>query len=95
MPITKEQVKKVAALARLRLGEDQIEAMSGQLDDILGYVELLNTVDTQGVTPMAHALNKTNAFREDIPGNHLETEMALKNAPDKDGPDFLVPKVIE
>jgi aspartyl-tRNA(Asn)/glutamyl-tRNA(Gln) amidotransferase subunit C len=92
--ITKAQVLHVAHLARLDLDEDEIGRFAGQLDEILGYMETLKRVDTEGVPPTSHAISLTNAFREDAPRPHLERERSLANAPQRDEETFLVPKII-
>lgn len=94
MKISQEEVTHVAQLARLELDEDALEQFSRQLGTILEYVEKLNQVDTQGVAPTSHAISLTNAFRDDDGYDHLSTDEALANAPDKDEDGFLVPKVI-
>ena len=94
MKITKEEIAYVAKLARLELDEAAIDMFSGQIGDILSYFEKLNEVDTEGVPPTAHAIFLSNAFREDDLVEHLDRAVALKNAPEKEDGDFLVPKVV-
>ena len=94
MKITSQQVEKVAQLARLDIAEDQVDQIAEQLAAILDYVEKLNEVDTHDVPPTAHAIDGTNAFREDKVHDHLANEKALANAPAKDEGGFVVPKVI-
>ena len=94
MKITKEEIAYVAKLARLELDEAAIDLFSGQIGDILSYFEKLNEVDTEGVPPTSHAIFLSNAFREDDLVEHLDREMALNNAPEKEDGDFLVPKVV-
>ncbi|MFO7965768.1 MAG: Asp-tRNA(Asn)/Glu-tRNA(Gln) amidotransferase subunit GatC [Desulfobacterales bacterium] len=94
MKITKEEVVHVAKLARLDIEEDLIDKFAAQIGSILAYIDVLNTVDTEGVTPTSHAIFLNNAFREDDPGNHLQRDAALANAPEKEDGWFLVPKVI-
>ena len=94
MKITKEQVLYVAHLARLDLDEESIEKFAGQIDEILGYIEKLNQVDTQNIKPTSHAIFLTNAFREDQERGHIERELALANAPEKEDGSFIVPKVV-
>ena len=65
MKITIDEVKYVATLARLELKQAEAEAMTGQLDQILSYVDKLNEVDTSKTEPTTHAISITNAFRED------------------------------
>lgn len=95
MKISKEEVQHVARLARLDLDEAAIEKFSGQIGDILDYVDALNRVDTDGVAPTSHAISLTNAFREDEVKAHLSREKALANAPEQEDGTFVVPKIIE
>lgn len=94
MKITRDEVAHVAQLARLRLGEDQTERLTGQLNDILSSMEKLNQLDTSGVPSTNHALELTGAMREDEVRPSLERERALANAPDTNGEAFVVPRVI-
>lgn len=94
MKITQKDIRHVAKLARLDLDEAAIEAFSGQLGDILKYMETLNQVDTRDVMPTAHAIDLTNALRDDSQKPHLEPSEALNNAPLQDEGCFIVPKVI-
>ncbi len=95
MKITKEEVAHVAHLARLEFQEEEMEKFTSQLNDILLYMEKLNSVDTTGVTPMTHATVLQNAFREDTVRPSLSNEQSIANAPDPKGEFFRVPKVIE
>ena len=94
MKITKEEVIHVANLGRLDLDEESIASFAGQIDNILQYVDMLNRVNTEGVTPTSHAIFLTNAFREDKVKEHLDRNKALANAPEKEDGNFVVPKVI-
>lgn len=94
MQISKEQVLAVADLARLDLDPGHLARLVAQIQDILAYMETLNTLDTAGVPPTAHALALTNAFRDDVPGAHLDRRAALEGAPEHDEETFLVPRVI-
>ena len=96
MKITKDEVLHVANLARLEMDPENIDRFADQIGQILEYVETLNKVDTEGVRPTSHAISLTNAFREDEETGHLDRDLVLKNAPDKDEDDgsFLVPKVV-
>ena len=95
VPLIREQVAKVAHLARLRLNEPELDQMTAQLGAILGYVERLSEVDTEGVEPMAHAVERTNVFREDVETPMLPREEALANAPKTDGQYFVVPQILD
>jgi aspartyl-tRNA(Asn)/glutamyl-tRNA(Gln) amidotransferase subunit C len=94
MKITKEQVLYVANLARLKLDETSIETFSRQLATILEYMETLDQVSTEGISPTSHAIFLTNAFRKDAETEHLDRKSALDNAPEKEEGSFLVPKIV-
>jgi len=94
MKITKEEVEKVAHLARLNLSEEELETMTSQLDTILSYVVKLDELDTTGVPPMTHAFSEVNAFREDRVTDSLARDEALANGPCQNGEAFVVPRII-
>ena len=94
MKISKDEVLKVAALARLDLPEASIEPFAEQISTILDYVDTLKNVDTEGVPGTSHAISLTNAFREDEPQEHLDRDQALGNAPEKEDGTFTVPRII-
>jgi aspartyl-tRNA(Asn)/glutamyl-tRNA(Gln) amidotransferase subunit C len=94
MAISREEVEKVALLGRLLLSEDELDRMTRQLGDILGYVDLLSELDTEQVEPMAHALDVSNAFRDDRARPSLDREAALANAPNRDDECYRVPAVL-
>ncbi|HVP28280.1 MAG TPA: Asp-tRNA(Asn)/Glu-tRNA(Gln) amidotransferase subunit GatC [Myxococcota bacterium] len=93
--ITRQEVERVAALARLELAPDEAERMTSQLDAILDYVALLSEVDTTGIAPTSHAVPLRTPLRDDRPGPPLDPDDAVRNAPEREGSAFLVPKVIE
>ncbi|TCL69985.1 aspartyl/glutamyl-tRNA(Asn/Gln) amidotransferase subunit C [Hydrogenispora ethanolica] len=95
MRLTKTEVEHVARLARLELSEAEKEEFTGQLNEILNFVEELNQLDTQGIEPTAHAIPVTNVFRSDRVEPSLDPELALANAPDRIDNFFKVPKVLE
>lgn len=92
--ITREEVRHVAGLARLELSEAEEERMTGQMNGILEYMEKLNELDTAGIVPTTHAIQLQNVFRADVVKDSLDREKALANAPESDGVNFIVPKVI-
>jgi len=94
MPLTPEEVRHVAQLARLDLQPQEVELFTRQLNDILDYMEKLKELDTSGVKPMAHVLPVANAFRKDLVTASLPRDQALKNAPAREEGAFLVPRVI-
>lgn len=95
MPITKNDVKYIANLARLKLSEKEIEYFTGQLSSIIGYVDQLKELDTANIEPTTHAMPMQNVFREDVVKPSLKAEDVLKNAPAKEGSLFKVPRIIE
>jgi len=94
MKISKQEILHVAHLARLELDDAAIEKFTGQIGTVLEYVDQLKAVDTTGVKPTSHAISLTNAFREDAERQHLKTDKALANAPERDEGSFIVPKVV-
>lgn len=89
--IDRDQVLHVAKLARLRLAEDEVERMAGELSKILEYVETMNELDLEGVEPTSHVVDLTNVLREDVPREGLDRETALEQAPDATETGFRVP----
>ena len=95
MKISSREVEYVANLARLEITDQEKDKFTAQLNDILGYIDKLNELDTKGVEPMSHAIAVTNAFREDKILDSIGTEQTLANAPDARGEFFRVPKIID
>jgi aspartyl-tRNA(Asn)/glutamyl-tRNA(Gln) amidotransferase subunit C len=93
--LTRGQVDKLARLARLELGEAELEHFTRQLGQIVGYVAQLQQVPTDGVEPLAHALDLANVFRPDEPGASLPVPDALANAPRRQHDYFSVPAVLD
>ena len=93
--ITRDEVAKVAALARLSLGDEAAGRMASELDQILEYAQLLSQVDTTNVEPTAHPIPLPTPLREDRAVPPLDPELAVANAPEREGSAFVVPKVIE
>lgn len=95
MNLSHDDVRKVASLARLKLTNDEVDSLLNDLRTIIGYVEVLNEVDTTNVAPMVHAVELQNVFRPDEPVESLPRKAALANAPRTDGEYFLVPPIID
>jgi aspartyl-tRNA(Asn)/glutamyl-tRNA(Gln) amidotransferase subunit C len=93
--ITRGEVAKVAELAHVTLGEDEIEAYTGQLDRVLGYMAQLDQLDTEGIEPTTHAMALTCPLRDDAVRPGLARDPLLDAAPDSDGEHFVVPPPIE
>ena len=95
MEITKQDVEKVALLARLRVTEDEKAVFAAQLSQILTHVEQLNRYDTAGVEPTTTVMGQVNVFRSDAVRPSLPVDKALANAPEREGDGFGVPKILE
>ena len=95
MSLELAQIRQIARLARLELTEPQSAAMAEQLNRILGYVDSLQEVDTEGIEPLAHPLPISNVFRADEPHESLPVAEALANAPKRAGNYFAVPAVFD
>lgn len=95
MKISRAEVEHVARLARLALPEEELAALTGEMDAILGYVDKLNELTTDGIVPTAHAVPLDNAFREDAVRPSIGLDKALANAPEAADGCFRVPRVIE
>ena len=91
----KIDVGYVAELARLELTDEEKAVFQPQLENIVRYVEKIPEVDVSGVEPMMHGRTLVNAFREDVVKPSLPTEVALGNAPQRVGDEFLLPKIVE
>lgn len=92
--ISREEVRHIANLARLKLSENEEELMTQQLNNILIYMEKLGELDTSNVEPMHHAVEQVNVMRDDKPKPSLPREQAIANAPQQNGIFFVVPKVL-
>jgi aspartyl-tRNA(Asn)/glutamyl-tRNA(Gln) amidotransferase subunit C len=95
MKLTREEVARVAVLARLRLTTAEETEFTVQLEQILGYMDQLVRLDTSNVEPFSHAAGAVNALREDRVINRPDPDALLANAPDRDGAFFKVPKILE
>lgn len=95
MSVTKKEVENIAKLAKLNLSEDEMTEFTSDLNDILNYMDKLNSLDTENVKPLSHPLEGNNVFRKDEIIESIPREDALKNAPDKTEEFFKVPKVIK
>jgi len=95
MPVTRQDVDTVAALARLSFSEEEKEQLMGSLNEILGYFDKLSELDTENVEPLTHILPVQNVMREDVAKPSCSQETALANAPRAEHGHFVIPKVIE
>lgn len=98
MPITEDDVKKIAALAHLEITGEELRQLAPQMASIVAYVEQLNELDTGGAEPAAGGLTpegeRQDAARDDVATPSLGQALALEQAPDPSHGHFRVPKVI-
>ena len=92
--IDDDLIRHVAMLGRIKLTGEQAATLGRQFAEIVAFVDKLGELDTDGVEPMAHALDVRNVLADDTPGESLPVEQALANAPVRDGNFYKVPKVI-
>lgn len=95
MSLDKSEVQKIAWLARLAIDEQDISTYSDELSNILDLVEHMNSVETNGISPIAHPLDLTARLRTDEVTETDQREHFQKHAPATDEGCYLVPKVIE
>jgi aspartyl-tRNA(Asn)/glutamyl-tRNA(Gln) amidotransferase subunit C len=95
MSVTNEQVRHIARLARIAMSDEEIERLAPELNNILGWVEQLGEVNTDGVEPLTAVIDQKLRLREDVVTDGDIREDLLANAPDAQHGFFAVPKVIE
>ena len=95
MEVTNELIEKLAQLARLRVEPEQREPLRRGMEELIGFVEKLQEVDTTGAAPLLHMTTEINQLREDVVTTTLNRTEALQQAGLKDERYFLVPKVIK
>lgn len=95
MSLDPSAVRRIAKLARIRVDEAQVEALRTDLNAILGWIEQLNEVDTEGVAPLTGGTTMALRLRDDAVADGGIAEAVLSNAPDRNGAYFAVPKVVE
>ena len=95
MSVNADQVRHVAKLARIAMSDAEVDALVPELNQILGWVEQLATVDTEGVEPLTAVIEQKLRLREDVVTDGNVRDAVLLNAPDAQHGFFAVPKVIE
>jgi len=95
MSVDRDTVAKIAKLARIRIEAEQMEPLAAELSNILGWIEQLNELDTEGVAPMTSVVEIEAPLREDEVNDGDCRDQVLANAPDVAEGFFLVPKVVE
>jgi aspartyl-tRNA(Asn)/glutamyl-tRNA(Gln) amidotransferase subunit C len=94
MQVDKKLVSHLAHLSRLNVAPEKMDKLVTDMQDLVGFVEKLNELDTTGTEPLMHMGDAFNVLRKDEVNGSISREAALKNAPDADGTFFKVPKVI-
>lgn len=89
------ELERLADLARLSLAGEDREQLNEELEQIIGYMSMLDGLDTDGVEPMHHVIPLKNILREDFISPSPPRELLLQNAPDTDGECWLVPRAVE
>ncbi len=95
MSLDAATVRRIARLARIRVNDDEVSVLQGELNAILGYVEQLSEVDVSGVEPLSGGAQMVLRQREDQLSDGGIPEQILANAPDREMNFFAVPKVVE
>jgi len=95
MSLDKDTVRTIARLARIRIDDKSLEPLVGELNNIIGWVEQLSEINTDGVAAMTGVGETNNEWRKDVVTDGDCQDKVLQNAPDSEGPFFAVPKVIE
>jgi aspartyl-tRNA(Asn)/glutamyl-tRNA(Gln) amidotransferase subunit C len=95
MSVSTEQVRHIAKLARIAMSEEEIERLVPELNNILGWVEQLGEVNTDGVEPLTAVIDQKLRLRDDVVNDGNIRDAILANAPDAQHGFFAVPKVIE
>jgi aspartyl-tRNA(Asn)/glutamyl-tRNA(Gln) amidotransferase subunit C len=93
--IDKATVAKIARLARIRIDDDKLEPLAGELNNLLHWVEQLSEVNTDDIQPMSSVVDAKLRWRQDAVTDGDKQESVLKNAPNAEYGFFAVPKVIE
>jgi aspartyl-tRNA(Asn)/glutamyl-tRNA(Gln) amidotransferase subunit C len=95
MSVSTEQVRHIAKLARIAMSDEEIERLAPELNNILGWVEQLSEVNTDGVEPLTAVINQKLRLRDDVVTDGNIRDEVLANAPEAQHGFFAVPKVIE
>lgn len=95
MALDTDTVRRIARLARIHVDDAELAPLADELNNILGWIELLDEVDTDGVAPMTSAVEMVQRLRADVMNDGDLQEDVLANAPDPADAFFTVPKVVE
>jgi len=92
--VTDDIVKHIAHLARLEFKGEELEAIKGDMEKIIDFMDKLSEIDTENVEPLIFMNENVNVLREDVSNQTLTKENALANAPKSDSDYFRIPKVL-
>ena len=95
MSLDAATVRRIARLARIRVGDDEVDRLAGELATIIGWVEQLREIDVDGVEPLTGPVQAALRMREDVVTDGDRHDDVLRNAPEHAGSFFAVPKVVE
>ncbi len=95
MEISEELVRYVAELSRIRLDDGQVGKMRKELGAVIGYMDVLNALPTDGIEPLSHVFSINNVMREDIVSPSYDRAQLLINAPEHTDETVIVPKTVE
>jgi aspartyl-tRNA(Asn)/glutamyl-tRNA(Gln) amidotransferase subunit C len=95
MTVTREDVRKVARLSRIAVADDRLDALAGEINGILGWIDQLNEVDIAGVLPLTSVVAATLPMRDDVVTDGNIQAKVLANAPRSEDGFFIVPKAVE
>jgi aspartyl-tRNA(Asn)/glutamyl-tRNA(Gln) amidotransferase subunit C len=95
MSLDSAAIRRIAKLARIRVGDAEVATLQTELNAILGYVEQLNEVDVTGIEPLSGGAQMAMRLREDVVTDGNIADQILANAPDRTDNFFAVPKVVE
>ncbi|MCE2487823.1 MAG: Asp-tRNA(Asn)/Glu-tRNA(Gln) amidotransferase subunit GatC [Desulfurellaceae bacterium] len=95
MRVNRQEVQRVALLARLDLSEAETDELVAHFDKVLAYMDKLNELDTDGVEPLAHAVETEAPLRDDRVTSQADADALLQNAPHRQADFLKVPKIIE
>jgi aspartyl-tRNA(Asn)/glutamyl-tRNA(Gln) amidotransferase subunit C len=95
MSLDAATIRRIAALARIRVEDAEVATLQTELNSILGWIEQLNEVDVEGIEPLTGAAQMALKMREDVVTDGGYPEKVLANAPERAGNFYAVPKVLE
>lgn len=93
--VSKKETEHIATLSRLTFSDSELDEMSVHLTSMIGHFKMLDSVDTDGVSPKAHILPMVNVLREDVVVPPMDNATLLANAAETDDGSYIVPKVVE